>query len=211
MIEGNWYTGGIMGVGRDDIMIVNCTNYGNITNFNNGTDKHCGGIVGSIVTATIINCSNERNTILTGGDYTGGIVGRQCLARGYAKIFNCYNLGKIIGNKYSGGIIGDIYSLIFSKNTYSIGDVTGITVGGIAGSALWNNSSNEFVNCYYQNSSTVTKAAGTNIPNTVATGVNEISEEIINVFNDYIDSAEETETSEWKHWKMKENEYPSFQ
>lgn len=60
--------------------------------------------------------------------------------------------------------MGFVYDHIECKNVYSTGALTGSTIGGIIGSALWNNTlKNKFENCYFLKSATVEKSAGSKI------------------------------------------------
>ena len=93
--------GGIAAVNQGDIR--NCTSMGLIT----GYFYYGGGIVGSMVQGSVIDCVNEarvENLVsLTGrdGDFSGGIVGTMATGT----IRDCCNKGYVSGNN-SGGIIG---------------------------------------------------------------------------------------------------------
>lgn len=118
-VEANSYVGGIIGKGNN---IVNCCNYAEVQG-----NSMCGGITGT--SNGIINSINVATIVCT-GTYTGGIVGYFNAGR----LYNCYNLGKVVGNTKVGGIAG--YSRQSSKihNNYNAGEVTGKDyVAGIVG------------------------------------------------------------------------------
>lgn len=118
-VEANSYVGGIIGKGNN---IVNCCNYAEVQG-----NSMCGGITGT--SNGIINSINVATIVCT-GTYTGGIVGYLNAGR----LYNCYNLGNVVGNTRVGGIAG--YSRQSSKihNNYNAGEVTGKDyVAGIVG------------------------------------------------------------------------------
>jgi uncharacterized repeat protein (TIGR02543 family) len=139
-VTGNgYYKGGVAGsltVGT----LSNCSNYGNVTGANGGSDVSCmGGIAGycggtsATVTGQIIDCTNYAD--LTGqGMGVGGIVG-QC--EEFGVVTGCSNKGKITaGAEQTGGIVGSISSadgtVTKCKNS---GKVVGGKdyIGGVAG------------------------------------------------------------------------------
>lgn len=118
-VEANSYVGGIIGRGNN---IVNCCNYAEVQG-----NSMCGGITGT--SNGIINSINVATIVCT-GTYTGGIVGYLNAGR----LYNCYNLGNVVGNTRVGGVAG--YSRQSSKihNNYNAGEVTGKDyVAGIVG------------------------------------------------------------------------------
>ena len=87
---------------------------------------------GSIKNLGVENCN------ITGGGYTGGLIGQSS-----SIISNCYTTGIVNGTgTYVGGLVENSNSSI--SNCYSTGNVTGIgCVGGLTGS-----SSDDITNCY---------------------------------------------------------------
>ncbi len=138
------YVGGIVGQLniRDNYNIENNINNGDITALGNSV----GGIFGNIDskdfsysngTAVIDDC--ENNGIITGANYTGGIIGRVYSADSYAvdiSFTNMVNNTDVSGNSYVGGIIGYINSLEIITTSQNVGNVTGQDyIGGIIGYA----------------------------------------------------------------------------
>ena len=119
-ISGTQNVGGIVGyisggytAGKR--VIQNCANYGDISS----TSNDAGGIVGNVYGAvTIQNCYN-RGTISGGNWRAGGIV--SYLNSSYAKVLNCYTIGKataksgdfaqVVGKKSSSATITNCYYL----------------------------------------------------------------------------------------------------
>ena len=118
--------------------------------------NYIGGICGSnYKSGTIRNCYSEAN--LTGvvaknsGIDIGGVVGEND-----GKIENCYNTGKVTGNRWVGGVCG--FNDGENVNCYNIGEVTGTSdVGGVYGQ----NNGGTITNCYYLADSEVSNDDGT--------------------------------------------------
>ena len=123
--EQNIIVGGIIGWIRSSVnKIENCGNEGNINSIN----QNVGGIVGqyagagwdSVLKLDIINCCNLGNINADAGIVAGiiGIQGTTC-EKNELNIFNCYNAGKITGNKKA-----EIISTILkSNNTETITNI----------------------------------------------------------------------------------------
>ena len=121
--------GGIVGyVMRSINKIENCENCGNINVEDNSSTEGVGGIVGIIRSAgwyeeiklDIINCCNLGNINADAGSAAGivGIQGTIC-KKNELNIYNCYNAGKITGNKRA-----EIISTIAkSNNTETITNI----------------------------------------------------------------------------------------
>ena len=206
-VRGTGAVGGVIGRGEyTQLNIFNCKNYAELNNLSSQNDSEaaCGGIAGLAIKATIINCSNEKTSIVEGkASRVGGIIGYLRTAKGGIKIYNCYNIGKISSEiSGSGEIIGYIYSVGKIANTYSVGEISGKEIGGIVGSALYNNTANEFTNCYYKKSDTAKTAAGKYIPNTVATGLDSVNEDVINTLNAYVEEHKNDYEVPLKEWKI---------
>ena len=121
--------GGIVGYVRRSInKIENCENDGNVNLEDNSTCEGVGGVVGIIrssgwdneIKLDIINCCNLGNINFNTGNVAGiiGIQGIIC-KKNELNIFNCYNAGKITGNKKA-----EIISTISkSNNTETITNI----------------------------------------------------------------------------------------
>ena len=163
--------GGIIGSIASNCVIKNCYNTGNLeANLNTGVAV--GGIVGTIAPGqtSLENCYNTGN--INANSNVGGIAGlissgqtslKNCYNIGNIKaettnaggivgiadasiVINCYNTGNITGTSSNiGGIVGLQRENSKVKNTYSIGNITGNTGGGIVGVQL----SGEIENSYY--------------------------------------------------------------
>ena len=142
------YVGGVVGAGSPtlgvsslDTHIIGCINSGTVTVTCICSDTYAccvGGVAGHIenTNATFVNCFNSGS--VTGGKYTGGVVG-------YAKhdheiyrnmvIYNCANVGDVTGDGHAGGIVGGVVSLGPIENCYHAGSVSGAYAGGIVGDA----------------------------------------------------------------------------
>lgn len=98
-----------------------------------------GGLFGYVGSSAVIEEICIDYSFFKGGQYVGGIVGRN-----EGTINNCYALYTVVtGDAYVGGIVG--YNNGTVKNCYNAGDVSATSyVGGIAGA---NNAT--ISNCYY--------------------------------------------------------------
>jgi hypothetical protein len=93
-------------------------------------NDHAGGLVGQNY-GTITNCYS--NTVVTGGDDVGGLVGYNDT---YSRISCCYSTGRISGKEYVGGLVGNNRGEIV--NCYAIGSILGNKiVGGFVGGNGW--------------------------------------------------------------------------
>lgn len=100
------YTGGIVGVLRNGVIINSFIKDSQVTS----TNASVGGVVGKIETGNIINCFAASNTITRGSNYCGGFCGYS----DNGKIINCYvykqtlkttsNRGQIIGHGYNSSV-----------------------------------------------------------------------------------------------------------
>ena len=189
--------------------IENCSNSAIIKGFLNENYTGIGGIIGkSNGAANIVNCSNEGTIISEVGTKvymgenaigTAGILGYTRGDKADVNIYNSYNIGNISSNKSSCGIMGGIWAegSINIENCFNIGEAQ----IGICKSA---NSSN---NIYYLDSASSTGG----VTNAVSIAKDElVSEEFINLLNDYIEAGESYK-SNWKKWKLGEEGYPIFE
>ncbi|GEM_PF-6538680 len=173
-LQARGYVGGLVGrsgTGLGYKYIKNCYSRGSVKGL-----AHVGGLIGSLRYGSINKCYSEA--IITGSQNLGGILGAGnsvditecynigdvfCVEGGnvlfhaggitgslsYSTIVDCYNLGNIHGQRFVGGITGEVdYSI---GNCYNLGDVSGISkVGGIAGE-YFNRSNTYFKNCFALN------------------------------------------------------------
>ncbi len=131
-VSSSSYAGGIGGRLQKDAIVKNCANYGEIN-----AQSYAGGVIAYPRTNVhILDCFNAANVNGT-GERLGGI-------SGYSSggcIYNSYNIGKVTGNNYMGGIIGRIKEanvtnaynagtvVSSSNNTETTGAVIGFTEG----------------------------------------------------------------------------------
>ncbi|GHV95136.1 hypothetical protein AGMMS50293_14560 [Spirochaetia bacterium] len=139
-VEGNLYTGGIVGDVQAGAKVIGCSNAGTITG-----NQYVGGIAGS----------NEINSTTTGCYNTGTITSTTGIAGGIAgindgMITGCRNDGTINGPGYIGGIAGwfDHGTAIACYNTGAIVGGSGNSIGGIVGITGVNGPGNLIAACY---------------------------------------------------------------
>lgn len=150
-------TGGIAGWLEGSSGIVrNCVNIGDI-----GCGKHVGGIVGNNTSQSSIISSYNAGYVFSSllGCFMGGIAG------GSGSLRNCYNAGIVHAKANDISIGGLTYNLWVNwdshgnrsgstaKNCFNMGDIIveaeNCTVGNIAASYIFDDSSYIFSNCYY--------------------------------------------------------------
>ena len=113
-VRENGSTGGI--VSNFKGIVLNCCNKANVSNtINDRTYASVGGIVGGLNEGSIVNCYNISDITSNLGN-VGGIVGNQ---EKVCNIYNCYSLGKIIGNSNIGEITGNESSINKMENCYT--------------------------------------------------------------------------------------------
>lgn len=160
--------GGI--TGENNGTINNCHNYIQITS------KYITGGIAAINKGIIYRCSNN-NKIQT-SDCAGGITGtndgngvfvKECVNKaeviskdqavggicGYIHsggIYNCYNIGKVTGGRFIGGINGAAgisgKPIAYTYNCYNIGETNGSQITGWANA---NGGASREINCYSSN------------------------------------------------------------
>ena len=159
---GNVYgsaAGGIVGGSTSEgLIIINCSNTGNIIEFYTSSGSvaprtELGGIVGLVNgTATIINSYNF-GSVGFGRLGCGGIVGYVDAEMAKIIIRNCYNTADIEGSGLSasgaGGIVGCAYKAktVILNNCYNSGLIEGLAIGGIVGSSQ-QGTTVTITNCY---------------------------------------------------------------
>lgn len=137
-IEGNGYTGAIVGFNFGELNINNCYNKANVHGGQFGA-----GILGmSMYTQYSVVIKDCYNTGKAEGNMAGGIVGMVNAKEG-SQIYNCYNTGDVSGTGYIAGIEG-MGNLLIEK-CYNIGKISGqadnnveTRVAGIAAGATGN-------------------------------------------------------------------------
>ena len=156
IVSKNQHAGGIVGVNQNDIgeisdsyntgtisgvncvggitghnsgtQIKNCFNKGEVVTFDGYVNSECfGGISGfNNAGCPIKNCFNSAN--ITGGKYTGGLVGKNL-----GTLDGCFNEGIVKGSKSVGGISGGNFNGQF-ETCRNKGNVSGkAQIGGISG------------------------------------------------------------------------------
>lgn len=119
----------------DDLSLLNCKNYGDVST----TNKSIGGISGFAYPNTKIKyCDNYGSVSASSSSGVGGIVGyinQSCTAEGAETLIEaCYNGGHITGKTYSGGILGyvgnGVTPIVQINNCFSTGDVESPAASG---------------------------------------------------------------------------------
>ncbi len=142
--------------------IVNCANYGTVTNLGFGEDSKSGGVVGYFSNAAANKLANYGTMDSNDSGQTAGVV---AYVGGSTYLKNCINTGSVKGASYTGGISG--YSNganRYWENCINLGAVTsgGANVGGIVGV---NKQTEKYTNCF--NLTTATPEFGMNTVSTV--------------------------------------------
>lgn len=108
------------------------------------------GMFGIVKTAAVISNLGIENVLIFGKNYIGILA-----ADNHGSITNCYTTGKVSGNNYVGGLVGDNGDGIIT-NCYSIGTVNGNQIiGGLVGnSGSFASDSVSISNCYSRSSVT---------------------------------------------------------
>jgi len=150
--------GGLVGDSRGTLNMTNCYNTGSVTGANNtaGILAFTNGIV------VMDKCYNAGTIINTGGNYAGGLIGRNNNTDSNITITNSYNIADVIGNTYAGGLIADNIATLTIINSYNQGNVQGKNAAGILGFVdASKNSKNTIRNVYNIGTITgTTKSAG---------------------------------------------------
>ncbi|MGD9901615.1 MAG: InlB B-repeat-containing protein [Spirochaetales bacterium] len=142
------YVGGIVGLAEDNSdETIGRTDYLSTVSGNENTNTvtarsggdYIGGIAGRVDGDVVVtNCSNTG--IVTGDDYTGGVVGgTTMLLTTYTVkpiINQSYNTAAVNGSNYVGGVVG--YNVGTMEKTFNTGNVAGSAsrVGGVVGYQL---------------------------------------------------------------------------
>ena len=105
-----------------------------------GRGARTGGLCGTL-RGTIRNCY-IKNSIVDGGDYTGGLIGES----DYGTVINCYVNADVIGNRWTGLMIGNSWQGT-NRNCYAAGTVRHRSYCYLAGIAAYAGAG-EITNCY---------------------------------------------------------------
>ena len=161
-INGDSFTGGLVGINYVQSTISNCYSTGTVSgssytgglvgrNYNQSTISYCystgivsgssftGGLVGYQFQSTISYCYSTG--IVSSSSFTGGLVGYNTE---YSSIDNCYSTGTVSGD-YTGGLVGYNKEYSSINNCYSTGTVSGYCTGGLVGVNYVNST---ISNCY---------------------------------------------------------------
>ena len=146
------YVGGVVGRASGS-NLSDCHNTGNVSGSAYTTYyysyAYVGGVVGRAYDSNLSNCHNtgEVKGSATADDYAdgyytyvGGVAGIFCSDYGYSgMVSDCYNTGSVVGENYTGGVIGSVYfsssnSSITIEDCYNTGSVVGENyTGGVVG------------------------------------------------------------------------------
>lgn len=127
-------TGGLVGRVSNNVTISNSTASGNVS----GASAFAGGLVASADFMVTISNSSASGTVSSGGDHTGGLVG---LAYRGVEIIDSYATGDVIGNNFTGGLVGSVNFL----NTINISTTTSSIDSSFATGAVSTSGNNNYV------------------------------------------------------------------
>ena len=135
------YIGGFVGRGHG---VSGCVNNSNITYTAGG--QYVGGIAGYLANP-INNSSNNGEIIATSSNYVGGLVGFLSCGGSYS-LSNLKNTGKVSGNNYVAGVIGELNNqtneytdyVVTSDKVTNEGSIEGVV--NVAGIIAYINSNN---------------------------------------------------------------------
>lgn len=128
-------------------------------------------------------------------------------------IYNSYNVGKIISDTVSGGIVGvqntlSAQNYLYIENSYNIGKITEKSIGNIIGKISTDartDTKTECTNVYY----TLEPAIGTGSLTSGEATLKSTSEIKSQTFVDLLNSNIGT-NEEWKKWRLGNDAYPTF-
>ncbi|MGM9869704.1 MAG: hypothetical protein ACI30R_08785 [Sodaliphilus sp.] len=147
------YTGGVVGDNDSETYYEDCYNMGKVTNKGKFAGGFAGGMSGiayncynagdmevagygnsgfaGLGAGEIHNCFNLGDLTCSGAANSYGVAGG-LWGYGRCKIYDSYNMGKISGKGYVGGIAGGVFSDFTLVNVYNAGEVasTDVTTAG---------------------------------------------------------------------------------
>lgn len=156
-VIGNYtVVGGIVSYIASSVEVRNCVNYGSVMAYDAANNRYyntVGGIIGS-GDGRLVGCVNRGE--VKGSGTVGGVAGfisriDSCI--NYSEIYiegsmvggvagkvykatNCYNYGKVSGNNYTGGVIGDVNSnglVSYCSNHAPVHGMKQAYTGGVTG------------------------------------------------------------------------------
>lgn len=126
-VGGSAYLGGLIGYNELNSTVSNCYSSCSVV----GTDSYCGGLIGYNNNSCCHVLSSYASGDVSGLNYVGGLIGKNEQS---GNVYDSYASGDVNGSMYVGGFIGEISSGGDMRGNYSSGSVTGISkVGGFAG------------------------------------------------------------------------------
>ena len=137
------HAGGIAGNCNSGSEIIECINESEVTG-----EHIAGGIVGNVIDATkITKCYNIGKVKQTArwGAYIGGIVGSSSPDNNVT-INDCFNIGKLEGTKFVGGIVASANNKVTIENSYNVGKIN--STAGSKGAILATGNAS-IANAYY--------------------------------------------------------------
>lgn len=141
---------GLFGYCADGATIKNVT----LRDANVKGKSKVGGLVGSVLNATISVCSTSGN-VTAQSSLVGGLVGQATQAFASAKVINCYSHAKVTVNSISGragGLIGHSSSNVSVTNCYSTGSVNAPTGANMIGGLVSNFKDANVTSSYWDSS-----------------------------------------------------------
>lgn len=212
-IKGKTALGGILGATSSGTLINNSSNYGNI---DSEQGNLAGGIVGMVrlTNVKILNCHNEGSISGNGwaGGIAGGLSGGNWDSETSLLIQNCYNTGKLSSTQTEvGGIIAEQAHIVAKnyltiENTWNIGELEGIEVGGIQGKVYKDartDTKTQYHKVYYISDLPIPEEYPYTGEAEQKTLEEIKSQEFVDVLNDNIG-----EQTEWRRWELGEKGYP---
>ena len=209
-IQGESLGGGITSNSNGPTNIINCLNNGNIIS----KESSAGGII-AWQRGGKLEILNSANSGIIEGKKAGGIIGNVAGAGWTAilntYIYNSYNVGQIISDTVSGGIVGvkgtlSAKNYLYIENSYNIGKVIGNEYGNAVGKIYSQTDTKiEFTNVYY----TLEPAIGTGSLTSGEATLKSESEIKSQTFVDLLNSNIGT-NAEWNKWILGNDTYPTF-
>lgn len=128
-VSGDSQVGGLVG-NSDNDTTANKTTINNSYSMGEATGRNnVGGLIGINSGGEVTNVYSTSKVTST-GYRSGGLIGRTTYGQCKAIVKNAYSTGEVIGTRNVGGLIGEADNTNIT-NTYSIGKVTGNSLGGL--------------------------------------------------------------------------------
>ncbi len=210
-IQGGSLVGGITSNSTGPTNIINCLNNGNIIS----KESSAGGIIAWQRGGKLEILNSANSGIIEGKKKSGGIIGNVGGAAWTAilntYIYNSYNVGQIISDTVSGGIVGvkdtlSAQNYLYIGNSYNIGKIIGNEYGNAIGKIYSQTDTKiECTNVYY----TLEPAIGTGSLTSGEATLKSESEIKSQTFVDLLNSNIGT-NAEWNKWILGNDDYPIF-